>query len=191
MRKLALRRRRKSAAHDAPAGCDTPKKPGDFSPETPGYFSAKSRAIPDGVHAPHSLLCAPGDDLLSRYGHRAGTARETGTDNLVEAMMRFLTSTGARRVMTGCAMLGLAAIGVAAAPQPANAWWRGGGWCCGVGIVLPPVVVAPPIYAPAPVYAPPPAYYAPAPGYAYAPGPQRVWIPAHWEGGYWRQGHWR
>jgi hypothetical protein len=112
----------------------------------------------------------------------------------MEAMMRFLTShgVGMRRVMAGCAMLGLAAVGVIAAPQPAHAWWRGGyGWCCGVGIVVPPVVVAPPVYAPAPVYAPPPAYYGPAPGYAYAPGPQRVWIAPHWEGGYWMQGHWR
>jgi hypothetical protein len=112
----------------------------------------------------------------------------------MEAMMRFLTShrVGMRRVMAGCAMLGLAAVGVTAAPQPAHAWWRGGyGWCCGVGIVVPPVVVAPPVYAPAPVYAPPPAYYGPAPGYAYAPGPQRVWIAPHWEGGYWMQGHWR
>jgi len=85
-------------------------------------------------------------------------------------------------------MLGMAAIGVSAAPQPAHAWWRGGyggGWCCGVGIVVPPVVVAPPpVY-----YAPPPAYY-PAPAY-YAPAPQRVWIPAHWQGGYWVQGYWR
>ncbi len=89
-------------------------------------------------------------------------------------------------------MLGLAALGDAAAPQPANAWWAGGGYCCGVGIglVLPPVVIAPPlVYAPAPVYAQPPAYY--APGYAYAPVPQRIWIPAHWQGGYWVQGHWR
>ncbi len=105
--------------------------------------------------------------------------------------MRFLTNhgVGMRSVMEGCAMLGLAAIGVTAAPRPANAWWARGGYCCGVGIVLPPVVIAPPpVYAPAPVYAPPPAYY-PPPGYVVAP--QRVWIPAHWAGGYWVQGHWR
>jgi hypothetical protein len=108
--------------------------------------------------------------------------------------MRFLTGHGAgmRRVMAGCAIAGLAAIGVAAAPQPAHAWWRGGyGWCCGVSIVVPPVVVAPPVYAPAPVYAPPPVYYAPAPQAYYAPPPQRVWIPAHWQGGYWMPGYWR
>lgn len=81
------------------------------------------------------------------------------------------------------AVLGLAAIGVAAVPGKAEAWWRGG-WCCGVGIgvVVPPVVVAP-----APVYAPPPVYYAPPPAY-YAP-PQGRWIPGHYEGGYWVPGH--
>jgi hypothetical protein len=101
-------------------------------------------------------------------------------------MMRFLSGHGGgmRRLMAGCAMLGMAAIGVTAAPGSAHAWWRGGGWCCGVGVgvVLPPVVIAPPIYAP------PPVYYAPGP--VYAP-PQRIWIPAHWQGGYWVQGHWR
>lgn len=96
--------------------------------------------------------------------------------------MRFLSNgIGMRRIMAGCAVVGLATIGVAAAPQPAHAWWRGGyGWCCSVGIALPPVVVAP-----APVYAPPPAYaYPSAPSSygapSYYPAPQRVWIPAHW-----------
>jgi hypothetical protein len=104
--------------------------------------------------------------------------------------MRDLTTQAVsmRRVMAGCAMLGLAAIGVTAAPQQAHAWWRGDGWCCGVGVVLPPVVIAPPpVYAPAPpVYAPPAAYYGPG----YGPPPGRVWIPAHWNGGYWVPGHW-
>ena len=86
-------------------------------------------------------------------------------------------------------MLGLAAIGVTATPQPAHAWWRGGVWCCSVGVVLPPVVVAPPVYyAPTPVYASPPGYYAPGYGYGYAP--VRVWIGPHWAGGYWVGGHW-
>ena len=79
------------------------------------------------------------------------------------------------------AVAGLAALGVAAMPGQANAWWRGPG--VGIGIWVPPVVVAP-----APVYAPPPAYYAPPP-VAYYP-PQRVWVPAHWQGGYWVPGHW-
>ncbi|HUB16392.1 MAG TPA: hypothetical protein VMB34_30905 [Acetobacteraceae bacterium] len=104
--------------------------------------------------------------------------------------MRFLTnsSVAMRRMVAGCGMLGLAAVGVAAAPQPAEAWWHGG-WCCAVGIGLPPVVVAP-----APVYVPPPAYYAPPPAYygapVYYPVPQRPWIPGHWIGGYWVRGHW-
>jgi hypothetical protein len=90
------------------------------------------------------------------------------------------------------AVAGLAALGVAAMPGSAHAWWRGG-W--GVGIVVPPVVVAP-----APVYVGPPAYYAPppvayAPPVVYAPpaayaAPARVWIPPHWEGQYWVNGHW-
>ena len=86
------------------------------------------------------------------------------------------TSCG-KRVLAASAILGLAFVGIAAAPKPANAWWNHGyGWCCGVGFYVPPVIVAPP-----PVYAPPPAYYAPA---------ARVWIPAHWENGYWVPGHW-
>jgi len=99
--------------------------------------------------------------------------------------------TGAKRLAAAGALLGLVAVGTVAAPQPANAWWAHGyGWCCGVGIYVPPVVVAPP-----PVYAPAPAYYGPAPTY-YAPGPaysappQRAWIPGHWESGYWVNGHW-
>lgn len=91
-----------------------------------------------------------------------------------------------KRFVTAAAMLGLVAIGATAAPQKAEAWWRGG-WCCGVGIgvVVPPVVIAPP-----PVYAPPPvAYYPPPPAY-YAPPPQRHWIPGHYQGGYWVPGHW-
>lgn len=81
------------------------------------------------------------------------------------------------------AVAGLAAIGIAAMPGKANAWWRGG---IGIGIYVPPVVVAP-----APVYAPPPVYYAPpAPAYYPPPPPRRVWVPAHWEGGYWVAGHW-
>jgi hypothetical protein len=90
-----------------------------------------------------------------------------------------------KRLGSVAAVAGLAVVGIAAAPHPANAWWRGG---FGVGIVLPPVVVAPPVYA-APVYvAPPVAYYPPPP--AYYPPPRRVWVPPHWEGPYWVQGHW-
>ena len=105
-------------------------------------------------------------------------------------------ATGLRRLAASGALLGLVVIGTTAVPTPANAWWRGGGWCCGVGIYIPPVVVAPaPVYVPPPVYAPAPAYYAPAPAYyapdaAYATPPQRVWIPAHWQNGYWVPGHW-
>ena len=82
------------------------------------------------------------------------------------------------------ALAGLVAIGVAAVPQDARAWCRGG---VGVGVVVPPVVVAPPVYAPAPVYAAPPYYYG-RPPYGY--GPRRVWIPPHWRGPYWVPGHW-
>jgi hypothetical protein len=92
------------------------------------------------------------------------------------------------RRMSGIgALVGLAALGIAARPGSAHAWWRGG-W--GVGVYVPPVVIAP-----APVYAPPPAYYAPPP-VAYAPpaygypAPARVWIPPHWQGPYWVRGHW-
>lgn len=106
----------------------------------------------------------------------------------MEGAMRFVANSGVglRRIVAGCGMLGLAAVGVAAAPQPARAWWHGG-WS--VGIALPPVVVAP-----APVYVPPPAYYPPPPFYygtpAYYPAPARVWIPGHWVGGYWVPAHW-
>ncbi len=79
------------------------------------------------------------------------------------------------------AVAGLAALGVAAMPGQANAWWRGPG--IGIGIALPPLVVAP-----APVYVPPPVYYAPPP-VAYYP-PQQVWVPPHWHGGFWVPGRW-
>jgi hypothetical protein len=82
------------------------------------------------------------------------------------------------------AVAGLAAVGVAAMPHDANAWWRGG---VGVGVWVPPVVVGPPVYWP-PVYAPPPVAYVPPP--AYYPPPHRVWVPPHWEGPYWVRGHW-
>ncbi len=83
------------------------------------------------------------------------------------------------------AVAGLAAVGVASLPHPAEAWWRGP-WCCaiGVGVWVPPVVVAP-----APVYAPPPVYYGP-PAVAYAPPPRRVWVPGYWNGPYWVAAHW-
>ncbi len=86
-----------------------------------------------------------------------------------------MTSSAARKITATAAILGLATVGVAAAPKPANAWWNAYGW--GGSVYAPPVVVAP-----APVYYPPPAYYAP---------PARVWVPAHWHNGYWVPAHWR
>ncbi len=90
-----------------------------------------------------------------------------------------MTSSLTRKIATGCAVLGLASVGIAAAPKPAHAWWHPYGW--GFGAFVPPVVVAPP-----PAYYPPAAY---APPTAYAP-PARAWIPAHWQNGYWVPGHW-
>jgi hypothetical protein len=87
-----------------------------------------------------------------------------------------------KRVGSVAVAAGLAAVGVAAMPHNANAWWRGG---VGVGIWFPPVVVAPPVYAPPPV-----AYYYPPPPAYYYPPPRRVWVPPHWEGPYWIRGHW-
>jgi hypothetical protein len=81
------------------------------------------------------------------------------------------------------AVAGLAALGVAALPGQANAWWRGPG--IGIGIALPPVVIAP-----APVYVAPPAYYAPPPVAYYPPPAGQVWVAPHWQNGYWVPGHW-
>jgi len=89
----------------------------------------------------------------------------------------------AKRLGAISAVAGLAALGVAAMPGQAQAWWRGPG--IGIDLWIPPVVVAP-----APVYAPPPVYYAPPPVAYYAPQPQQVWVPPHWQGGYWVPGHW-
>ena len=90
-----------------------------------------------------------------------------------------MTSSAARKIAATCTMLGLATIGIAAAPRPANAWWNQYGY--GYGGYAPPVVVAPPpAYYPAPSYYPAPAYYAP---------PVRAWIPPHWRNGYWVPGH--
>jgi len=58
-----------------------------------------------------------------------------------------MTTSATRKIAATCAVLGLATIGVAAAPKPANAWWHGYGYGYGWGYG-PPVVVAPP-----------PAYY--------------------------------
>ena len=99
-----------------------------------------------------------------------------------------------RRLGVAAAFAGVLATGLTAMPQEANAGWRGG---VGYGVVVPPVVVGPPVYAvpprvyavPPPVYVAPPVVYA-RPPVAYYPGP-RVWIPAHWRGGYWVPGHWR
>ena len=87
-----------------------------------------------------------------------------------------MTATAARKITATCAILGVATIGIAAAPKQANAWWNG--YYGGV-YVPPPVVVAPP----------PPAYY-PAPAYYAPPRPARAWIPGHWRHGYWIPGHW-
>jgi len=93
-----------------------------------------------------------------------------------------------KRLGVVATVAGLGLVGMAAAPQPAHAWWRGG-WCCGVGIGLwvPPIVVAPPVYAPPPAYAPPPVY-SPPPAYYQPSG--GVWVPGHWNGGYWVPPHW-
>jgi hypothetical protein len=115
----------------------------------------------------------------SRFAYGPLTATNIAEHKMVEMKMIRSTSlaTGLKRVAAAGTLLGLVAIGTAVAPTPANAWWRGGGygWCCGVGIYVPPVVIAPPVYV--------------APGPAYA-APQRVWSRPHWENGYWVQGHW-
>ena len=98
-----------------------------------------------------------------------------------------MTTSATRKIAATCAVLGLATIGVASAPKPANAWWHHYGYRYGwggVGVFLPPVVVAPP-----PAYYPPQTYYAP-PAQAYYAPPSRAWIPAHWQNGYWVPGHW-
>jgi hypothetical protein len=87
-----------------------------------------------------------------------------------------------KRLASVAAVVGLAAVGIAAMPHDADAWWRGG---YGIGIYVPPIFVAPPVYV-----APPVAYYAPPPGYYYGP-PRGYWVPAHWDRGYWVRGHWR
>ena len=61
-------------------------------------------------------------------------------------------SSFSKRLAATCAVLGLATIGIAAAPKPANAWWYNHGYGWGVGVYVPPVVVAP-----APAYYAPPA----------------------------------
>ena len=55
-----------------------------------------------------------------------------------------MTSSAARKIAAICTVLGLATVGTAAAPKPANAWWYRYGCCWGVGVYVPPVVVAPP-----------------------------------------------
>jgi hypothetical protein len=89
-----------------------------------------------------------------------------------------------KRLGTLVAAAALMVAGVLAQPGHAQAYWawRGG---VQVWIPAPAVVVAPPppvvYYAPRPYYAPPPAVVV---------APRRVWVPAHWRGGYWVPGHW-
>jgi hypothetical protein len=89
-----------------------------------------------------------------------------------------------KRLGTLVAIAGVVAVGLFALPHPAQAYWV---WRGGVQVWVPaPVVVAPP---PPPVYyAPRPYYYAPPPAVVVAP--RRIWVPAHWRGGYWVPGHW-
>jgi hypothetical protein len=96
----------------------------------------------------------------------------------MEMKMAASTASGARtgRIAAMCAVLGLATVGIAAAPRAANAWWSYG-WGAAGG------------YAPPVVVAPAPAYYYPSPAYYY-PRPAPAWIPGHWQYGYWVPGHW-
>ena len=63
------------------------------------------------------------------------------------------------------ALIALVAVGAAALPTTAQAYWRGGVWFGVAPIVpfYPPVYLAPPV-----VYAPPPVVYTP-PGFAVTP----------------------
>ena len=91
-----------------------------------------------------------------------------------------MIASAARRIAVTCTVIGLAAIGVAAAPKPAHAWWHGYGW--GVGIYVPPIVVTPP-----PAYYAPPAYY---PAARLLRSAHLRLDPRHWQGNYWVPGHW-
>jgi hypothetical protein len=97
-----------------------------------------------------------------------------------------------KRFGTLVAIAAVIAAGAFAAPRPAQAYWlwRGG---VRVWIPAPAVVYAPPppvvYYAPRPVYGVPPVVYAPPPVVVVAP--RRIWVPAHWRGGYWAPGYWR
>eukprot|EP01037_Dinobryon_pediforme_P005336 gene5336-5389_t len=66
-----------------------------------------------------------------------------------------------RKISFVVASLALA-LGIIAAPHPAQAYWRGHFGFYGPGIIVgPPVIYAPP----------PPVYYAPPPPVYYAPAP--------------------
>jgi hypothetical protein len=91
-----------------------------------------------------------------------------------------------KRLTSIAVVAALTIVGIAALPQEAKAWWRGGVWVPSV-VIGSPVIVAPPrVYysrPPVVVYGPPP------PGYYY-PLRRRVWVPPHWAGPYWVRGHW-
>ncbi len=96
-----------------------------------------------------------------------------------------------KRLGTLAALVALTAVGIAALPSHAQAWWA---WRGGVRVWIPGPAYA---YVPPPVvyYAPPRPYYVAPPIIYGAPPPvvvvpQRVWIPAHWRGPYWIPGHW-
>ena len=99
-----------------------------------------------------------------------------------------------KRLGSVAVLAALTAVGTAALPSNAKAWWRHDDF--GIRVWVPPVVVArpPPVVYAAP---PPPVVYTVPPPVVYAPPPprrfyrpRRIWIPPHWHHGFWIRGHW-
>jgi hypothetical protein len=123
---------------------------------------------------------------LIRAGHFPDTNHPLYPDHRVTKEDRDMRL--GKRLGTLAAVAALTAVGIAALPGHAQAYWA---WRGGYRVWIPaPVIVAPPpvYYAPHPYYAAPPVVYAAPPPVYYAP--RRVWVPAHWRGGYWVPGHW-
>jgi hypothetical protein len=95
-----------------------------------------------------------------------------------------------KRLGTLAAAAAVLAVGIAALPGQAQAYWV---WRGGYRVWIPaPVVVVPPppvYYAPPrPVYVAPPVVYAAPPPVVVVP--RRVWVPGFYRGPYWVPGHW-
>jgi hypothetical protein len=113
---------------------------------SPGSFTtcttSSARGRPDrskgggkmpGILSQNSRTVSPVSERRLRHLVLPDGQSTAETANLAETKMTSSAPHASRRnrILTTGAILGLAAIGIAAAPKPANTWWHGYGWGLG------------------------------------------------------------